>query len=51
MSKWERLVERLDEFRLNEEMDEFTWILDKSGTYTIRSMHRRQSFRGLLIKE
>ena len=51
MSESERVMERLDEFRLNEEMDEFTWILDKSGTYTTRSVYRRLSFRGLLIRE
>jgi len=30
--------------------DHFEWILDKSGRYTTRSMHRRLTFRGFINK-
>ena len=34
----------LEDYRLNDEMDEFIWVLDKSRNYTTRSMYRRLSF-------
>jgi len=46
MNEWERFMDSLEEFWLNEEADKFVWLLDKSGNYTTRSMYRRMTFRG-----
>lgn len=40
----------VEEFRLNGEQDHFIWLLDKSKTYSTKSMYRRLTFRGSLIK-
>jgi hypothetical protein len=42
MLEWERLMDLLDNFRLTEGEDKFIWVL---GSYTIRSMYRRLTFR------
>lgn len=44
---WEVLMNKLDDFRLNEEQDQFSWILDKTNNYSTRSMYRRVVFRGI----
>jgi len=49
MREWEILMNRSEDYKLNDEVDKFIWVLDKSIKYTTRSMHRRLSFRGLLI--
>lgn len=48
--EWERLMVRLDDFRLNGEQDHFVWILDKTKNYSTRSMYRTLTFRGVLNK-
>jgi hypothetical protein len=50
MRKWERLTDMLGCYRLNGDDDHFTWILDKSGQYTTRSMYGRLAFRGITNK-
>lgn len=47
---WESLMNRLDDFRINEENDQFVLLLDKSRDYSTRSMYRRLIFRGVLNK-
>lgn len=37
----------LEYFRLNGEQDHFVWILDKSKSYSTRSMYRSLTFRGV----
>jgi len=34
MKEWERFMDSLEEFWLNEEADKFVWLLDKSGNYS-----------------
>lgn len=48
--EWERLMDIVEEFRLNGEQDHIIWLLDKSKTYSTKSMYRRLTFRGSLIK-
>lgn len=47
MSDWESLICILDDIPLREGDDQFTWVLEKSGAYTTRSMYRRLLFRGV----
>lgn len=41
------MMDLLEEVRLNEEKDEFVWILGQSKSYSTRSMYRRLTCRGM----
>lgn len=48
MHEWERLMDIFGNVYLSEREDTFTWILEKSGQYSTKSMYRRLSFRGMV---
>lgn len=48
MKEWDRMMVLLENYSLNDSEDTFTWVLDKSGKYSTRSMYRRLTFRGVI---
>lgn len=48
MEEWERLMVMLDDHNINDLGDSFCWVLDKSGKYSTRSMHKRLAFWGVI---
>ena len=48
MHEWKKLMDILDNVVISEGEDTFSWILEKSGQYSTKSMHRRLSFRGIV---
>uniref|UniRef100_A0A0A8ZMQ4 Reverse transcriptase zinc-binding domain-containing protein n=1 Tax=Arundo donax TaxID=35708 RepID=A0A0A8ZMQ4_ARUDO len=51
MAIWEELLGKLQNIRLDESEDIVFWALDKSLTYTTRSLYRFLSFGGIISKE
>lgn len=45
--EWDRLMVLLDDYVLNEEPDTFSWVLEKSQSYSTKFMYRYMSFRGI----
>jgi len=44
--QWERLLNILEQMEITESNDRVSWVLEKKGTYTTRSMYRLLSDRG-----
>ena len=47
---WKDLMSQLEGVRLNSEKDKVTWVLEKSGWFTTKSMYRWFLHRGVLNK-
>ena len=47
---WKDLMSQLEGVRLNSEKDKVTWVLEKSGRFTTKSMYRWFLHRGVLNK-
>jgi len=47
---WEALMDLLEEVHLNNSHDVVKWALEKSGTFTTKSMYRWLSHRGVINK-
>lgn len=46
--QWEELLEMIKETNINDQHDRITWVLEKSGQYTTRSMYRMLAHRGVI---
>jgi hypothetical protein len=49
-NEWERLVNMLENFKLNGMEDEYMWVLEKFERHSTRSLYRKLTFRGVVNK-
>jgi len=50
IQEWEDLNQLVQDVPLNRDPDQVIWVLEKSKTYTIKSMYRFLTFRGVINK-
>ena len=49
--KWHRLVTRVAHINLNEDNDKFIWLLNRNGTFNVKSMYSYLINNGLIVTQ